>query len=69
MIHRSGRLAVYDGPGTTKEYSENVIENSSILRHGLSYEPVNAILVVVQFHPRVSEMIKSCAQTMSVLKK
>ena len=58
---------MYDGPGLG--CSKDQYETSSIIRHGLSFEPLNAILVVVPYDPRVLNMVASFSTTVKTLKQ
>ena len=45
-------VALFDGPGTNFTKKCHVQKNSNIIRNGLQFEPLNAILIVIPFEPR-----------------
>ena len=60
-------FALWDGPGIG--CSKDQWESSSFLRHGLSYEPLNAVFIVVQYDSRLKNIVTNFMETLQTLKK
>ena len=59
-------LALWDGPGLGT--SQDQFKSSSIIRHGLCWEPLNAIFVAVPYEPRIIKMVESFSETLQTFK-
>ena len=59
-------LSLWDGPGLGT--NEDQFKTSSIIRHGLCWEPLNAIFIAVPYEPRIIKMVENFTETFQTIK-